>query len=88
MWLNRNHKTIRLVGIPRIHAKMYFIKPPPIQQASKLPFGPDLALLSVEGFAVENLIVSAALIGSLGTAWVIQRAILAVCVRVIDPNRR
>ena len=37
---------------------------------------------------MQVLVLSATLVGSLGAAWAIQRAILEVCLRVIDPNRR
>jgi hypothetical protein len=37
---------------------------------------------------MEALIVSAAFAGSVGTAWMIQRAILTVCLKAIAPNRR
>jgi hypothetical protein len=37
---------------------------------------------------MQLLVLSATLAGSLGVAWVIQRAILEFCFRVIDPNRR
>jgi hypothetical protein len=36
---------------------------------------------------MEGLIVSATLAGSLGTAWVIQRAILAVCLKAMALHR-
>ena len=36
---------------------------------------------------METLILSATLIGSLGTAWVIQRAILGLCLKAISTNR-
>jgi hypothetical protein len=37
---------------------------------------------------MDALIVSAAFAGSLGTAWMIQRAILMVCLKAIAPTRR
>jgi hypothetical protein len=37
---------------------------------------------------METLILSTTLIGSLGTAWVIQRAILGLCMKAIAANRR
>jgi len=37
---------------------------------------------------VQLLIVSATLAGSIGAAWVIQRAILEVYIKAIDPHRR
>jgi hypothetical protein len=36
---------------------------------------------------MEELIVSATLAGSLGTAWVIQRALLAVCLKAMALHR-
>ena len=36
---------------------------------------------------MEGLILSATLAGSLGTAWVIQRAILAACLKAMAINR-
>ena len=37
---------------------------------------------------METLILSATLIGSLGTAWVIQRAILGLCMKAISTRRQ
>jgi len=37
---------------------------------------------------METLILSTTLIGSLGAAWAIQRALLGLCLKAIDPNRR
>lgn len=37
---------------------------------------------------METLILSATLIGSLGTAWVIQRAILGLCMKAISASRQ
>jgi hypothetical protein len=37
---------------------------------------------------VEALVVSATLVGSLGTAWAIQRAILAFLLKALETNRR
>lgn len=37
---------------------------------------------------MESLILSATLMGSLGSAWIIQRAILTLCLKAIDRNRR
>jgi hypothetical protein len=37
---------------------------------------------------MQVLVLSATLVGSVGAAWVIQRAILEVCLKAIDPNRR
>jgi hypothetical protein len=36
---------------------------------------------------MEGLILSATLAGSLGTAWVIQRAILAACLKAMAIHR-
>jgi hypothetical protein len=36
---------------------------------------------------METLILSATLIGSLGTAWAIQRAILGLCMKAISTRR-
>ncbi len=36
---------------------------------------------------MEELIVGATLAGSLGTAWVIQRALLAVCLKAMAIHR-
>jgi len=37
---------------------------------------------------MELLVLSTALAGSLGAAWAIQRTLLMVCLKAIDPNRR
>jgi hypothetical protein len=37
---------------------------------------------------MQMMIVSATLVGSLGTAWAIQRALLTLCLKAIDPTRR
>jgi hypothetical protein len=37
---------------------------------------------------MATLILSATLIGSLGTAWVIQRAILGLCMKAISARRQ
>jgi hypothetical protein len=37
---------------------------------------------------VEAIVLSATLAGSLGTAWVIQRAILSLCLKAIAITRR
>jgi hypothetical protein len=37
---------------------------------------------------MELLLLSVTLAGSLGVAWVIQRAILEVCLKAIAPGRR
>jgi hypothetical protein len=37
---------------------------------------------------MDALVLSAALAGSLGTAWVIQRAILSLCLKALDATRR
>jgi hypothetical protein len=37
---------------------------------------------------MEAVVVSATLVGSLGTAWVIQRAILGLCLKAINTTRR
>ena len=37
---------------------------------------------------MELLVLGATLAGSLGAAWAIQRAILEVCLRAINPGRR
>ena len=50
--------------------------------------GTRVAGVGTEVTLMEALIVSAALAGSLGTAWMIQRAILMVCLKAIAPNRR
>jgi hypothetical protein len=49
--------------------------------------GTTVASLNAEG-RMELLILSAALAGSLGAAWAIQRTLLTVCLRAIDPHRR
>lgn len=36
---------------------------------------------------MQLLILSATLVGSMGVAWAIQRAILEVCIKAIDPRR-
>ena len=36
----------------------------------------------------DAIVVSAAFAGSLGTAWIIQRAILAICLKAITTTRR
>jgi hypothetical protein len=36
---------------------------------------------------VEAIVVSATLVGSLGTAWVIQRALLGICIKAINTRR-
>jgi len=36
---------------------------------------------------METLILSTTLIGSLGTAWAIQRAILGLCMKAISTRR-
>jgi hypothetical protein len=38
--------------------------------------------------AMETIVVGATLAGSLGAAWVIQRAILVVCIKAINTTRR
>jgi len=43
---------------------------------------------SARGKSVEAIVVSATLVGSLGTAWAIQRAILAFFMKVLEPARR
>ena len=52
------------------------------------PNGPRVAQIAIEVMLMDALIVSAAFAGSLGTAWMIQRAILTVCLKAIAPNRR
>jgi hypothetical protein len=47
----------------------------------------SVAPLNAEG-VMELFVVSAALAGSLGVAWAIQRTLLTVCLKAIDPNRR
>jgi hypothetical protein len=37
---------------------------------------------------MEAIVLSATLVGSLGTAYVIQRAILGLCLKAIDTTRR
>jgi hypothetical protein len=37
---------------------------------------------------MDTLILGATFAGSLGTAWMIQRAILAVCLKAIAPTKR
>jgi hypothetical protein len=37
---------------------------------------------------MDALVLSAALAGSLGTAWVIQRAILSLCLKALVSTRR
>lgn len=37
---------------------------------------------------MQLLVLSATLVGSLAAAWAIQRAILEVCLKAIDPARR
>jgi hypothetical protein len=37
---------------------------------------------------METIILAVTLAGSIATAWAIQRAILEVCLKAIDPNRR
>ncbi len=41
----------------------------------------------LEGEKMESLILSATLMGSLASAWIIQRAILTLCLKAIDRNR-
>jgi hypothetical protein len=36
---------------------------------------------------VEAIVVSATLVGSLGTAWVIQRALLGLCLKALRVER-
>ena len=40
------------------------------------------------GRMMDTLILGVTFAGSLGTAWMIQRAILAVCLKAIAPSRR
>jgi hypothetical protein len=37
---------------------------------------------------MDAIVVSATLVGSLGTAWVIQRALLGICIKAINTTRR
>jgi hypothetical protein len=46
-----------------------------------------LPQVEVEVIVMQALIMSAAFAGSLGTAWMIQRAILAACLKVLATRR-
>ena len=47
---------------------------------------PALLNQQPEVMLMDALIVSATFAGSLGTAWIIQRAILTMCLKAIAPN--
>jgi hypothetical protein len=48
-----------------------------------------ISLLTQKRSDMDTIIIlTATLVGSVATAWAIQRAILEVCLKAIDPNRR
>jgi len=59
-----------------------------VAHASRNRNGTSIAGEAAGVTLMDALIVSAAFAGSLGTAWMIQRAILTVCLKAIAPNRR